>query len=314
MLPSAAIFWACARFWQKALTRTAASTSSTCEGDAALHWAAYEGHGSVIELLLRHGASVDIVNTFGNTPLHWAAWGGRVQAAIFLLDAGANIGRQNNDGDTPLHFAAREDRAAVVRLLLDREADAGLPPYALARERGHASILRLLDQHPGDPCALYDAAKKGETDRVGALLSSGLHPDVRMEDNNTPLHWAAWEGHEAVLRLLLEHGATVDSENRFGNTPLQWASWGGQACAVQLLIDAYANVNHPGDGGCSALHRAAHHNHPRVTELLLQFNADKDQMDHHHRTPRTIALANGFADVVDVLDGYPRGRRDPGRR
>lgn len=45
-------------------------------GQTGLHWAALEGHGDIVRMLLDHGAAVDIVEeAFGGTPLGWALHG-----------------------------------------------------------------------------------------------------------------------------------------------------------------------------------------------------------------------------------------------
>jgi ankyrin repeat protein len=51
----------------------------------------------------------------------------------------------------------------------------------------------------------------------------------------TALHFAAWYGHEAVVRLLLEKGA--DAAAKDGEMPaLYLATKGGHEAVVQLLI------------------------------------------------------------------------------
>ena len=50
------------------------------------------------------------------------------------------------------------------------------------------------------------------------LLEKGV--DVESEDGfgQTPLSWAAANGHEAVVKLLLEKGVDVESKERSGRT------------------------------------------------------------------------------------------------
>jgi ankyrin repeat protein len=42
-----------------------------------------------------------------------------------------------------------------------------------------------------------------------------------------PLHWAAQEGHLAVVKALVHARAEIDAQNRFGRTPLYEAAWHG---------------------------------------------------------------------------------------
>jgi ankyrin repeat protein len=46
------------------------------DGHTGLHVAAFHGHVGVVELLLRHGARVDVIDkTWGTPPLYWALTG-----------------------------------------------------------------------------------------------------------------------------------------------------------------------------------------------------------------------------------------------
>jgi ankyrin repeat protein len=56
------------------------------------------------------------------------------------------------------------------------------------------------------------------------------------EDGRTPLWWAAWSGHEAVVELLLEKGkADVNLQDKNSWTPLLSAAKHGHEAVVELL-------------------------------------------------------------------------------
>lgn len=57
---------------------------------------------------------------------------------------------------------------------------------------------------------------------------AGTDIDARDDYGQTPLSWAAGNGHEAVLRLLLATGkVNVDAKDKDDKTPLSWAAEGG---------------------------------------------------------------------------------------
>lgn len=60
-------------------------------------------------------------------------------------------------------------------------------------------------------------------DVVVALLRRGADPDVRDEEGNTVLHWAASRGHGWVVDLLVRYGADLYAKNKRGRTPLDVA-------------------------------------------------------------------------------------------
>ncbi len=111
-----------------------------------LHWAASNGHGDVVRVLLAHGADPAIEDHRGRTPLDQAK-GSEVVAA--LLEAGVDPDRQYG-GYTPLHNAAALDDAAMVETLLAHGADPnmrddrGRTPALIAEAGGHTELAARL--------------------------------------------------------------------------------------------------------------------------------------------------------------------------
>jgi ankyrin repeat protein len=73
-----------------------------------LHFAARAHHVALAEMLLRRGASIDAVDSFGNTPLFRATFDskGRGEMIAMLLRAGANPNHANKRGVSPAKLAA----------------------------------------------------------------------------------------------------------------------------------------------------------------------------------------------------------------
>ncbi|KAI3326496.1 hypothetical protein HD806DRAFT_551522 [Xylariaceae sp. AK1471] len=73
--------------------------------------------------------------------------------------------------------------------------------------------------------------------KVVATMLRDCYADVRDNDGQTPLLWAAWNGHEAVVRLLLAtKGVNPDIRVKYGRTPLWWAARHGHEAVVKLLL------------------------------------------------------------------------------
>ena len=79
-----------------------------------LHSAVAAGLASLVDLLLAHGARVDVVEFLGATPLHSAAASGNKKIAEKLLAAGADTKRKTNDGKTPADLARQYGHAQLA--------------------------------------------------------------------------------------------------------------------------------------------------------------------------------------------------------
>ena len=66
-------------------------------------------------------------------------------------------------------------------------------------------------------------------------MDSGADVNARDEAGDTPLHYAAYFGELAVIRLLVERGADVSALNSYGRTPRSWGRFKTRAVEEYLL-------------------------------------------------------------------------------
>ena len=186
----------------------------------------------LIDVLLKHGARVDLPGTGGNQqPLVRACLAnGQPDAAEYLVSRGAPL-------DLPA--AAGIGRIGVVKGFFTEDGDL------------HA---RATKAHMLDGFSL--ACAYGRADVVDFLLDRGIEVDQQLTqhgEGHTGLHVAAFHGHVDVVRALLRRGARTDViDKTWGTPPLIWAltGWSGKPPAeagqyhevVSRLVAAGANV------------------------------------------------------------------------
>jgi len=57
------------------------------------------------------------------TPLHYAAWNGHLSVVEYLVNQKADINAKNKNNWTPLHYAAQNGHLSVVEYLVNQKAD-----------------------------------------------------------------------------------------------------------------------------------------------------------------------------------------------
>lgn len=100
--------------------------------------------------LVRHGAKLSLVDSFGSTPLIMAASENLEDFTRYFLNAGADVDQKDSKKRTALHWAAFFGHTGIAKVLVDHGADVnavtsdGRTALALARKRGDKSLEALL--------------------------------------------------------------------------------------------------------------------------------------------------------------------------
>ena len=89
----------------------------------ALNFAAGQGKDAVATQLVNANANVNAVNNNnGDTPLHWAAYNGHAIVADLLLGAGANPKAASKYGMTPAQYAEQTGHRELAERLRQSES------------------------------------------------------------------------------------------------------------------------------------------------------------------------------------------------
>jgi ankyrin repeat protein len=151
---------------------------------------------------------------------------------------------------------------------------------------------------------IADAAMRGDTAVVRALLKQGADVNAAQGDGMTALHWAATRGDAGQVSMLIYAGARLEASTRNGNyTPLHLAARGGRAAALKALIKAGANVNAATTaGGTTPLHFAAGIGSTEAIQALLDAGAPVDSRETAYgQTPLMWAANYDRIEAVKLL-------------
>lgn len=184
------------------------------------------------------------------------------------------------DVQLDLFRAARADNASGVRSLLERGVDPnvrdehGQTVLLIAIREPSPKVADLLVASPKvnvemrnskDESPLMMAALKGQQDLVTKLIARDA--DVN-KTGWTPLHYAATNGHVAIMKVLIDNYAYIDAESPNGTTPLMMAAMYGSTEAVKLLMDEGADQSLKNQQGMTALDFAKRANRGDAVQML----------------------------------------------
>ncbi|CAG1970863.1 unnamed protein product, partial [Fusarium graminearum] len=203
-------------------------------GMTGLHLAGFFGVSKAAYTLLRLQHNPDMEDTYRRTPLWYAARNGHGAVLRLLVVAGADVNAAaatEYGGRTALQAAAEKGHLEVVEKLLAAGADVnaatteegGRTALQAATEGGHLKVVEMLLAAGADinaapalrfgRTALQAAAKGGYLKVVEKLLAAGadINAAPAEERGRTALQAAAQGGYLEVIEKLLAAGADVNA-------------------------------------------------------------------------------------------------------
>lgn len=279
----------------------------------------------IAKVLLQAGASPKEVHT--------AAAANHTEIVKLLLKAGGdpnytNLSLAYSRSQVPLQFAASHANLEVVKALLAHGASVSGPAKSTRRKAIHYAIRPIEQSSPGRPQQRLAVVK--------VLLKAGADPNLRAENDWTPLHEAVAAGNTEIVELLLQHGAKVDAPTHSGRTPLHlgsapnglaigkllvkhgakvdaedrhrqlqphhYAAKRGDVELVAFLLESGARID-AGDGSyrLQAIHHAACAGQVEMVKYLLERGARIDAVNSQKKQPLHFAASYGWAHMVQFL-------------
>ncbi|KAI4248968.1 MAG: hypothetical protein LQ352_005786 [Teloschistes flavicans] len=268
----------------------------------ALCAAASNRQPDAVQLLLNHNAEPNLFCNEYGTAIQKASFGGYTEVIEILLAHGAdvNLDREpfkskddNDDLITALQGAAGKADDATIRLLVAHEANLAVErndsvyksALHAAAAYGMTDNVKVLIELGADVklqggrwgTCIQAAAAKGQTDTIAALLDAGADVNVHhLGYYGSALIAAIVNSNHGAVRLLLERGAdpTLNAGGKYQYPIIAAARLWDNGDEVQLLIDAGADVNACGGEFHTALTAAAVDGNDKTMRVLLDAGAD----------------------------------------
>jgi len=310
------------------------------KGETALHVACKYGSHGCVELLLNHDMDnlKDMQNKQGLTPLCKALY--RLETAFrgdsyyrtidLLIEAGCDVNLcPAVTNMTPLHLVAeRWGSRVVVEKLIAAGADVNKVTVdssplmsALCRTRVDSGTVEALIAAGADvnyrnrsgKYVLHVAVAKSEDVCVEYLLSAGADPNLLDSDGCSPLWIAVSENNIKITPMLLKAGGDVNFTSKEYNVSLLCkAAIIGNKKITQLLLNHNAEVDTMTTLGATALHYAIDRGNFDIVTMLLERNCDLTNYSlfsdmFNAQNALQIALKKGDRKVIKLLlkMGFP---------
>ncbi|CAO1408245.1 unnamed protein product [Diamesa serratosioi] len=158
---------------------------------------------------------------------------------------------------------------------------------------------------------LHVAAFYGEPKMISILLNLNANVNAtNVEDECTPLHFAATRGHQHVLFLLLHGKSDINAKTSRNQTPLHLAAMNGHGCCVKALlyfaehVKEKINLNVQDYNGNTPLHYSAQNGFDDITESLLEYTAKVNVFNNIGKTPIDYAFTSKLRNFLESSARY----------
>lgn len=191
-----------------------------------LHAASYHGRLGCVQILNKWGLQWDQTDNMGNNCAHLAAMEGHLAVFQFIVSISGSttcvLESRNDNGESPKTLAAQFFKESVVDYINHIEHSNQGPI--------EEEVLNKL------AFPAHAAAYRGDLKQLKAIIENGIvKVNERDEQNSTPLHKAAAQGHNEVVQWLVEFGANCTMTNDGGETPIDVAKRFGQLGVLYQL-------------------------------------------------------------------------------
>ena len=225
-----------------------------------------DGTAEEIQEAINSGANLRAKDTEDNTALMIAAEQNTPEVVAALLDAGADISVRNSQGSTAYDIAAMNDKLSGSSVI------GRLNPEL-------AQILRMTLQRD-----ILKICRSGSIEDIRQAIDSGVNLNVRNNNGDTPLIFAAQKNTAEAVEILINAGANVNVQDNSGNTALIYAASYNSGDVIDVLLENGADKNIINNSG----HRAS--DYARKNYRLNDTDIPEKLRQSARETPNALAL------------------------
>lgn len=231
----------------------------------------------VLELLLAHGADVNVSNNLGYTALMVAAKNGQLDSVQLLVRSGANVNAVDRPGDSCLTEAVTSNDHRIAEYLVRRDD---------------------FDIHTKG--AVYLTALYGCEEALKILLQRGALPNAMDERFRLPLYAQLLHNTQVIMPPLLR----CTGRHQMVLTPLMAAIYSDNLPIAEILLGHWTDRTDTSQDTFLTLLLACERGAAEVVQLLLEKGVDVNMVDADGLTVMAYAKIAGWTTVVEILAWY----------
>jgi ankyrin repeat protein len=310
--------------------------------------ACYQGNVRIINLLLRRGANINVVDDDGKNVLSFLSSNDMGYCSVYklLLEKGIDCNWQDGQGNTPLMNAIFEEDFMLLKELLKRnDLNVGL-----CNDNGKNAIHAMAQVVLEKASELSDAYELILKKLLKKVMIFNREVLVKKDNwNMTPLHYAVTKGYLQSSALLYKIRKLykeklpfmLDMQDGYGYSVLDRAINAGDPSVVGLCLamgahppaeklgksksedyrqisrmldicaglKAGVGINDSDAQGDTMLHKAVKNNEFHVVCLLVRLNADLNKKNLQGKRPVDLVVKNGLA-CKELLKTLALGHED----